>query len=309
MNRDNALKPGFQLDQYTILRQIGGGGFSFVYLAEDGESGKQVIIKEFMPHKLAHRIADGSIAVIDEMQQEAFTHGQRLFFQEANFLSSLKHPNIVNVINFFRSSGTVYMVMDYEKGVGLQEYINRHKGEMSESFIRTVFVPLLDGLQLIHNKGLLHLDIKPGNIFLRAGAIPYLLDFGAVHEMKQTRQYQPGQVLTPGFSAYEQGMRGGYVGPWSDLYSIGGTMRACITGDAPQEAGARRMKDKMKPLAQSYCRRYSQGLLQAIDWALEMEPTLRPQSVAQLLEAMNREIPDPEPSGWRDQLTRMLPWR
>ena len=292
----DALPDGFRIDHYTITQKIGGGGFSIVYLATDSESGAEVVIKEFMPRKLAFRAEDGSVQIREDANADAFTHGRRLFFQEANFLADLKHHNIVNVINFFRANGTVYMVMDYQRGVTLQEYIARRDGGLSEDLIQTVFRPLLDGLKAIHARGLLHLDLKPGNIYLRPGADPVLLDFGAVHEMKQTRQYQPGQVLTPGFSPYEQAQRGGYVGPWSDIYSMGATMRACISGGAPPPAEERRMEDKMKPAAKEYRRKYSQALLQAIDWAMEVDPTLRPQSVDQLLEAMDRDVAEDTPS-------------
>jgi len=291
----DSLPKGFKIDRYTIISKIGGGGFSIVYLAVD-DSGDEVVIKEFMPRKLAHRAADGSVQIKLDANNDAFTHGRRLFFQEANFLANLKHHNIVNVTNFFRANGTVYMVMDYRKGVTLQEYIVRRGGGLSEDLIQTVFRPLLDGLKMIHERGLLHLDIKPGNIYLRPGGDPVMLDFGAVHEMKQTRQYQPGQVLTPGFSPYEQAQRGGYVGPWSDIYSMGATMRACISGSAPQRAEERRMEDKMKPAAKEFRRKYSPALLQAIDWAMEVDPTLRPQNVEQLLEAMDSEIAEDTPS-------------
>jgi len=309
----DALPDGFKIDRYTITRKIGGGGFSLVYLAIDGERGDEVVIKEFMPRKLAYRAEDGSVQIMEDANSEAFSHGRRLFFQEANFLANLKHHNIVNVSNFFRANGTVYMVMDYQKGVTLQEYIARRDGGLSENLIQTVFRPLLDGLKMIHDRGLLHLDLKPGNIYLRPGADPVLLDFGAVHEMKQTRQYQPGQVLTPGFSPYEQAQRGGYVGPWSDIYSMGATMRACISGNAPPPAEQRRMEDKMKPAAKEFRRRYSQALLQAIDWAMEVDPTLRPQSVDQLLEAMNREGVEDNPSFTESVIDKLntkitLPW-
>ena len=69
---------------------------------------------------------------------------------------------------------------------------------MSETFLRTVFPRLLDGLELIHARDLLHLDIKPGNIHIRRGGQPLLLDFGAVHGFPQSRQEQPGQVISPG---------------------------------------------------------------------------------------------------------------
>ena len=211
MKHSHELPPGTALDGYTIDRVIGGGGFSVVYLARD-HVGNQVVIKEYMPMKLAMRNENLEVVAINENNVERFAHGRRLFFQETSTLTTLKHPNIVNVINFFRANGTVYMVMDYEEGHNLQAYIQRHRGKLSETFIMTVFPGLLNGLGEIHRNGLLHLDVKPGNIHLRQGAVPLLLDFGAVHEMMHTRQFQPNQVVTPGFSPTEQLDPGGYVG-------------------------------------------------------------------------------------------------
>ena len=113
------LPPGTPLDGYTINRVIGGGGFSVVYQATDS-TGNQVVIKEYMPMKLAMRNENLEVVAINEHNIERFAHGRRLFFQEASTLTTLKHPNIVNVFNFFRANGTVYMVMDYEEGHNLQ---------------------------------------------------------------------------------------------------------------------------------------------------------------------------------------------
>lgn len=289
-----ALPPGTQLDEFTIEHVLGGGGFSIVYLATHIKTGTPVVIKEYMPNSLATRDNKNSVIPLAEEHNERFAHGRRLFFQEASTLTTLKHPNIVNVINFFRAHGTVYMVMKYEEGVNLQSYIKKHKGKLSEPFIKAVFLPLLDGLQMIHSKGLLHLDIKPSNIYLRSGANPLLLDFGAVHEMMQTRQFQPNQVITPGFSPIEQLDPGGYVGPWTDIYAIGATMRACLEGVSPPHSPDRREKDTMKPAASLFKKKYSQYLLEAVDWAMEVDPLLRPQSVDELVEALNGKPPRKE---------------
>jgi len=247
------------------------------------------VLKEYMPSKLAARGSDLSIMALDETTAERLAHGRRLFFQEANTLSTLKHPNIVNVINFFRANATVYMVMDYEEGINLQQYIKRHNGKMSETFLTTVSVPLLNGLAVIHHNGLLHLDIKPGNIYLRQGGNPLLLDFGAAHEIMQTRQFQPNQVITPGFSPIEQLDPGGYVGPWTDIYAFGATMRACIEGAPPPVSTKRRERDTMKPAVSAFRKNYPRHMLAAIDWAMEVDPVLRPQSVEQLLNAIKDE--------------------
>ncbi|HEY9148468.1 MAG TPA: serine/threonine-protein kinase, partial [Gammaproteobacteria bacterium] len=254
----------------------------------DAQSGEQVAIKEYMPLKLAYRGEDGcTIHASDDKAGEQFAHGRRMFFQEANALAAIKHPNIINVVNFFRANGTVYMVMEFVKGINLQDYIRRHNGGLSEKFIYHVFLPLLDGLKQLHAQGLLHMDIKPGNIHLRPGGNPVLLDFGAVHQMQTSRRYQPGQVLTLGFSPVEQSMSGGYVGPWTDIYAIGATMRACLEGQSPPPAEHRRMDDTMKPAVEAFKKGYSKRLLRAIDWAMEVDPMYRPQSVDELLDAMN----------------------
>jgi serine/threonine protein kinase len=296
-----SLPPGTELDEYTISKTLGGGGFSVVYLATRRDDGGLAVIKEYMPAKLAKRSDDGEVSPISDATARRFQSGRTLFFQEASILATIKHPNIVNVRNFFCANGTVYMVMSYEDGTNLQSYIKKYRGNLSERFLLTVFPPLLDGLQRIHKQGYLHLDIKPSNVHLRPGGKPLLLDFGAVHHRSDSRQRQPGQVVTTGFSPIEQYAKNGYVGPWTDIYAIGATMRACIAGHPPPDAQDRHMADEMRPAAQAFRKQYTPELLEILDWAMEVDPLLRPQNVDELLQALEPLLSEEqaEPSATR----------
>jgi len=291
----DSLKAGTQLDGYLLEKTLGGGGFSVVYRARQINNGRCVVIKEYIPNKLARRDCNGQVCARSPETENRFKRGRKLFFQEASTLATLKHTNIVDVFNFFQANGTVYMVMEYQEGENLQHYLQRYRSGLSERFLRTVFPPLLDGLELIHASDLLHLDIKPGNVHIQRGGQPLLLDFGAVHGFPQSRQEQPGQVISPGFSPIEQYDNRGYVGPWTDLYAIGATMRACIEGRPPLNARQRYENDTLKPAQFAFRGRYADNLLRAIDWAMEVDPLLRPQNVAEFRAALTAETtPEPE---------------
>ncbi len=290
----DSLPPGTIVDCYLIQKLIGRGGFSLIYLASDEDTGETVVIKEYLPKKLAERdVHSLRVNARTDDQIDNLHHGRRLFFQEIKALAALHHPNIVNVRNFFLSHNTGYLVMDYHKGKNLGSYVKQHKGGLSATFILTVFPAVLEALRLIHSRSLLHLDIKPANIHVRAGGKPLLLDFGAVHRFATTRRSETGHVVTPGFSPVEQYYQAGYVGPWSDIYAIGASMRTCIEGKPPPGAVERHAKDEMRPAATAFKRRYPAFLLQAVDWAMEVDPTLRPQNAAALLEALSSETEQP----------------
>ncbi|MCP3868762.1 MAG: serine/threonine protein kinase [Gammaproteobacteria bacterium] len=288
------LPPGTTIDCYSIIRLIGTGGFSLIYLAEDQKTQEHVLIKEYLPKRLATRGQNLQVEIIGDKAREPFNQGKRLFYKEAIALSTLRHPNIVNIRTFFLCYGTAYMVMDYEQGKNLGNYIKRHKGKLSARFLMAVFPPVLDALRLIHSQGQLHLDIKPGNMHLRPGGNPLLLDFGAIHQFATSRRSRFSQVVTPGFSPIEQYYPSGYVGPWSDVYAIGSTMRACIEGGPPPSAVERHAKDTMQPAAKRFKRRYPKGLLEVIDWAMEVDPLLRPQNAGSMLQALTGEVGDDE---------------
>jgi len=263
---------------------IGSGGFSLIYLAEDLDGEGQVVIKEFLPKKLATRSDSVRVHAVNEEHVDSFNHSRKMFFQEAKVLAMLKHPNIVNVRNFCLANNTAYLIMDYERGRNLSSYIRERHGRLSATFIESIFLPLLDALNLIHAQSLMHLDIKPSNIHIRSGGNPLLLDFGAVHQLSKTRRTLKGRIITPGFSPVEQYYASGYVGPWSDIYAVGATIRACMDGKPPPSAVQRHAKDTLRPAATALKKRYPKHMLDAVDWAMEVDALLRPQNVQSFLE-------------------------
>jgi serine/threonine protein kinase len=284
-----SLPEGTKIDCYRVIKLIGSGGFSLIYLAEDEDTGGEVVIKEFMPKKFACRDGRLTVKALDKKTEDNLNRSRRLFYQEVTALAALQHPNIVAVRSFFRANNTDYMVMEYVRGKNMAVYIKQRKGQLSTSFILRVFMPILDAMNMIHTRSYLHLDIKPSNIHLRAGSEPMLLDFGAVHQFSGDRKRKTGQVVTAGYSPVEQYYQGGYVGPWSDVYAIGASMRACIEGKTPPTAIERHANDTLLPASAAFSDQYPLYLLECIDWAMELDPLQRPQNAGELLKAMQNK--------------------
>src|SRR3989475_11666288 len=150
----------------------------------------------------------------------------RCFFEEGRSLARLSHPNVVRVLNFFRANETVYMVMRYERGRTLQEHIRARRGTIKERFIRHVFTLLLNGLREVDSNKLLHLDIKPANIYIRNDGTPLLIDFGAARQTPTQGGLPLNSMDTPGFAPPEQYKNRDLLGPWSSCYFTCGSLLA-----------------------------------------------------------------------------------
>jgi len=272
------LPEGFQLENYRILRVLSSGGFSFVYLAQD-EQGAPLALKEYMPASLALRTGSGPALVTPAELRASFGMGMRSFFEEARALAGVRHPNVVRVLNFFRANGTAYMAMRYERGRTLQRHIERSPGGLGEAWIRATFADLLNGLREVHSCRLLHLDVKPGNIYVRTSGAPLLIDFGAASRAPAGACAGRLQMHTPGFSSPEHLEDRASLGPWSDMYSIGASMYACLGVPPAPPASERLDRDRLLSARRAGAGRYSEQLLDIIDWCLRLDCLARPQSV------------------------------
>jgi len=282
------LPEGYQLQNYRVTKVLSAGGFSLVYLAED-ENAQPVAIKEYLPSSLALRREGDVLPSISEENLPTFRYGMKCFFEEGRALAKLSHPNLVRVLNFFRANETVYLVMRYERGRTLQEHILARRGAIKENFIRRVFTMLLNGLREVHLNKLLHLDIKPANIYVRNDGTPVLIDFGAARQTLTAEGFKLNPMYTPGFAAPEHYKNREQLGPWTDVYSVGASIFACIAGAAPQAADQRMDKDRYVSATKLFGRRYSDQLLETIDWCLQLDHMKRPQSVLALQKVLLRE--------------------
>jgi hypothetical protein len=293
------LPSGFQLDRYRIERQLSQGGFSIVYLARD-EAGRPLAIKEYLPAGLARRESGAPAVAVAAEHQAAFNTGMKWFFEEGRILAGIDHPNVVRVENFFRANGTAYLVMRYEDGITLKEHARRlleQKGGIPEDFLRNVFVRLLAGLREVHARKLLHLDIKPANIYVRNDGHPVLLDFGATRAGLGAGAGL-NAVFTPGFAAPEQQGSGEPLGPWTDIYSVGASLYDCLAGSEPQPADQRLTGDELVPAVTRWGKRYSLQLLELIDWCLKLPVGQRPPSVFALQKVLSGEQLDLVDPSW-----------
>ncbi|MBE9563355.1 MAG: SUMF1/EgtB/PvdO family nonheme iron enzyme [Proteobacteria bacterium] len=279
----SALVTGCQLKEYRILSVIGQGDFGITYLAQDTKKNHQVAIKEYFPDNLATREGD-SIQPKSQQDEKNFIWGLDRFSQEGKLLTALKHPNVVRVLNFFKENNTAYIVMEYEQGRNLEHVL---ENTLPENKIKDILLPLLSGVHAIHDAGFLHQNIKPNSIYLRdKDNTPVLLNFG-------TANYAMGRlhrkaIVTPGYAPFEQYQTKGPQGPWTDIYALGAILYRAITGKTPIEVLERinaitrnKSADPLIPIVDMVKGKYSDGLLQGIEWALQIAEEDRPQTIKQ----------------------------
>jgi hypothetical protein len=277
------------LHWYRIESVLGQGGFGITYLARDTNLNHEVAIKEYLPTDLATRTQDSSIMPISDGQSETYGWGLQRFINEAQTLVKFRHPNIVQVIAVFEANNTAYMVMEYVKGRTLEDAF-RHKKIDGEEALNRVFFAVLEGLELIHNAGFIHRDVKPDNIYLREDGTPVLLDFGSARQAIGAQTRTLTALVSPGYAPLEQydnstdGER--KQGPWTDIYALGATMYRAVVGKAPPDAMQRVNamvggKDPYVKATEVGKYRYSERFLRAIDYALAFHSEERPQSIAE----------------------------
>ncbi|MDB5884667.1 MAG: serine/threonine protein kinase [Polaromonas sp.] len=291
--KPSPLPPDTLIGGYRIERKLSAGGFGVVYLAVDGE-GQQFAIKEYLPSSLASRAAGELLPQVLPEKLSLYRLGLKSFFEEGRSLAQISHGSVVSVLNFFRENETVYMVMNYLEGGTLQDFIitarDLKKAKVfRESTIRSLFDEILRGLRIVHQHKMLHLDIKPANIFITDDNRAVMIDFGAAREVLSKEGNFIRPMYTPGFAAPEMYRRDSSMGPWTDIYAIGACIYASMQGYPPNDAPQRIEKDRLS-LALSRLRGvYSDNLIEVVQWCMSLDALARPQSVFALQKELSRE--------------------
>ena len=287
------LPPDTLLGGYRISRKLAAGGFGVVYLAQDPD-GQQVAVKEYLPASLVSRAPGKLLPEVPPEKLSLYRLGLKSFFEEGRALAQISHPSVVSVLNFFRENETVYMVMNYLEGASLQEFIitardQKQQKVFRESTIRSLFDEILRGLRIVHQHKMLHLDIKPANIFITDDNRSVLIDFGAAREVLSKEGNFIRPMYTPGFAAPEMYRRDAAMGPWTDIYAIGACIYACMQGYPPNEAPQRLEKDRIGIALSRLRGIYSDNLIEVVEWCMALDPLSRPQSVFALQKELSRE--------------------
>ncbi len=275
----SALSTGSRVDQYIIHSILGSGGFGITYLAEHRALGKMFALKEYFPRDFGYREGTTVRAATDGAG--TYRWGLDRFLQEARALARFRHPAIVDVTNVFEANGTAYMVLAYEQARDLRIWHSSLGRMPTQEEVDQLVSPLLGALELIHTGNLLHRDVSPDNILIRANGEPVLIDFGSARDAVRGRGQAMSMVVKHGYSPPEQYTSDpGRQGPWTDIYALAATLYFVISGGRPMDATARFVQEGFQPATQAAKGRYRRSFLEAIDLGMQLRPELRPQSIA-----------------------------
>jgi len=242
------LLPGTVLmDRYIVGSVVGLGGFGIIYKAWDKKLDTVIAIKEFFPTRLIKRNADGrTVSLLSESRREEFEHCLDRFLMEARNLARFnKHPNIVNLFEFFELNGTAYIVMEYLDGVNLDQYIQHVSSDLDCETAMEIALCVCSAIKDIHAEKIVHRDISPENIIICRNGTVKVIDLGAAY-FGQEDMTPDDIVIKPGYAPPEQYNMVSAQGPEMDIYAIGAVMYFMLTGLRPTESTDRKENDTLE---------------------------------------------------------------
>lgn len=295
-----------QRGKYKIAQVIGQGGFGITYKGfwtteVKGSLGAMrteipVCIKEYFFKDYCSRDPQSLIVrVHSDTGKLLFNKFKEKLIKEAKILSEVHHPYIVNVLEVFEENNTAYIVMEYIAGSSLKDRLSK-EGVLPEALVLRYIKQIGEALAFVHQKNILHLDIKPSNILIDRNNNARLIDFGVSkrYDIQEEETSTTMLTLSKGFAAIEQYDSEGIqtFSPCPDIYSLGATMYNLLTGKIPTESILRATRLLEKPSVLNP--HISPQIEQVILKAMEIVPADRYQSVREMLDAL--ALSDVEPS-------------
>ncbi len=245
-----ALRAGSILNgRYIVGRVLGQGGFGITYLAQDYQTKGLVAIKEYLPTEFAGRTTGTyAVQVYSGDRRENFEYGKEQFLAEAKTLAEfIGNDHIVRIYSYFEEYGTAYLAMEYIDGESLDKYMSHHGGRLSVEKANELLVPVMEALDWVHSKGIVHRDIAPDNIIVTKDGRAKLIDFGAARYSTGEKSKSLDVILKHGFAPKEQYIRRGRQGPFTDVYAMAATYYYAVTGKIPPDAIERMDEDELIP--------------------------------------------------------------
>ncbi|WP_234414352.1 serine/threonine protein kinase [Paenibacillus sp. CAA11] len=270
---------------YKVRRVVAVSELSIVYAAQT-EAGHKCVIKEFFPKSLTKRGKDSrTLSLKTGASYEKYEELKRMFATEAQLLKACELPGVVRLLDHFEQHHTLYTVTEYCEGQTLGEYLQGVNEEHRTEFLYRTIVPLIETIEQIHKNGIIHRDIKPGNIMIDQEGHAKLLDFGsAVY-------YGKGEypiVTAAGYSPLELYSDQSNQGPVSDIYSVTALIYYCCMGAAPLDVRQRLFEDRLVPLGQGKPQRWPL-LARVVKQGLAVSPDNRCRSLKRIKHAIYME--------------------
>ena len=231
------LLPGTVLHmKYRINGVIGQGGFGITYDGTDIKLDMHVAIKEYFPNPMASRQVTVSADVTcSSHTQSLYEQGLNNFLKEArNMAKYAGEDNFVAVHDYFAENNTAYIIMEFVEGENLKQYLQKH-GRLTMEQSMPIIMPVMNALEKIHSRGMIHRDVSPSNIMILPDGRVRLLDFGAARDVSLETQNMTtmSAVFKHGYSPIEQLTQGMHQGPYTDIYALCATLYEMLTGSVP----------------------------------------------------------------------------